>query len=398
MDTTKYSCVFDGQSYLVYNTIYNTYLRPKSVTVIRGEHTIQTFTYSRTIVSYTTPDVPSDLVYVLYSFLTQIGYPLPHLIINNIPVIQYHKVYEEHKDIITFSTATYSFDAQIKEEPFHYAVKIGGKEFMGCIELFVNKPEHPYYKSPKLAQVYSEPECWYQLGKKGEIVDLLRGTFELCQILFGVNVFCLNDNSNIECGITTRTSAPPRKLEKPFSLAHLSIAKKGKTWYEEHFNAFIQDADRRREYEQAVQQLDNPKQTDDFDSFAAINYLSREQYDGLKSLYESAATWRAFFANIPKDKTCSLLFNWLPDYMDKHILHFAPTKYEWCIYVEPLGIYEKEEVYEMPHMERTAMLIHPNSRQTGGSNRKNRTLRQRRERRYQTRKQRTLLLSFSNQY
>jgi hypothetical protein len=303
-------------------------------------------------------------------------------------------------DIIIFSTNTYTFRAQIKEQPYHYSIKIGGKEFMGCVEIFIDKLNK---NPPKLAQIYSEPECWHQLSSKGKTVDMIKGSLQLCQMLFGINRYNFEDNSNVECGTTQYAKAPPRKLEKPFSLAHLSIAEKGKTWYELHFNAFLCDPARRKKYRESLNRLTNTdnKRAGDFESFAAINYLRKDQYDYIKPIYEATATWRDFFNKIPKNQQCFALFNWLPTYIDRHILDFDPRRYEWCINMGDLGLGAKttsENDDDEPEMVRTDLFIHMSPDQTRQWGGRKGTRMQRRSKRRHTLRRGSVLFSFSNQY
>jgi hypothetical protein len=379
MECTHYTCNYSGNTYDLYNITFKFSQKVKCISVNDKNDKIQVFVYSpeNTIIdSYTSRSGLNTLVNIIYTFL------------DNILLFEKKetKLYNEY---IVFSTHVYTFRAIIKEEPFHYSIKVGGKDFTGCLEIFVDKPSHPYYKSPKLVQVYSEPECWYHLEKKGDIVDLIKGSFQLCNMLFGAHTFCFDDNSNIEYGITNTEKRPPRKLE-PFSLAHLSIAQKGKTWYENQFNAFLLDKELRKKYSNSLKNLtdSNAKQKDDFEAFASFNRLTQEQYDFLKPIYMTTETWQSFFQSIPKEKQCIMLFNWLPTFLETKLLKFQPTKYEWCI---SLGIDK-----DLPEMIRTAFYINTNPddiRQWGGkrkTRKKNRSI--------YTRKQRIVPISFSNSY
>jgi len=395
MESTEYSCTLDGKEYFIMEAMYNSFLKTISVTVRCENHSIQCFVYpenhKKSIITYISS--PLFTKTVLYAFLQQKGYPLPEGEVTEAIHFQAIK-HHSYTDTILFSTKMYTFRAFIKEEPYYYSVNIGGKEFMGCVELFIYKPNNRFYKIPKLSQVYSEPECWHNLGKKGNTVDLLKGSFQLCQLLFGVNAFSFEDNSNVECG-KTRSLGPPRKLEKPLSLTHLSIAQKGKTWYETYFNAYLLEVSEREKYMYAIQRLDDPSAKQlEYDDFVALANIRKEHYDELKTFYEKTDTWRAFFDSIPKAKHCSLFFNWLPEFMDKHILKFNPRYHEWCICLKPLG-FEKEEMCDKS-MEATEMAVEmyipPNK---GG--RSQRTLKKR-LRRNKTYKQTTTLLSFSNQF
>jgi hypothetical protein len=358
------------------------------------------------ITSYTSAAVPEDLKYVFYAFLEYMRLPTfdstaaaAAAAAAKAPIVFQKMPSPPTSDIIIFSTNTYTFQAQITEQPYHYSIKIGGKEFMGSIELFIDKLN----KNPsKLAQVYSEPECWYQLGSKGKTVDMIKGSLQLCQMLFGANRFHFEDNSNVECGTTNHVKAPPRKLEKPFSLAHLSIAEKGKTWYELHFNAFLCDPIQHRKYRNSLSRLtqtDN-KQMRDFESFAAINYLDKDQYAYIKPIYEATATWREFFDKIPKSRQCFALFNWLPTYMDRYILDFNLRRHEWCINMGDLGLDVESRVgsNDEPEMIRTDLFIHMSPVQTRQWSGRKGTRVQRRNKRWHTRRRGTVILSFSNQY
>jgi hypothetical protein len=381
MECTHYTCNYSGKIYDLYSIIFKFSKNVKCISVNDKNDKMQVFIYSpenKIINSYSSKPNLYNLKNIIDAFL------------DNTYIFEKKetKIYNEY---IVFSTHTYTFRAIIKEEPYHYSIKIGGKDFTGCLEIFIDKPSHPYYKPPKLVQVYSEPECWYHLEKKGDIVDLIKGSFQLCQMLFGADTFCFDDNSNIECGITNMEKKPPRKLEKPFSLAHLSISQKGKTWYENQFNAFLLDEGLRKKYNDSLKNLTDPivKQKDDFDAFASFNRLTQDQYDFLKPIYTLTDTWQLFFHSIPKEKQCTMLFNWLPTFLETKILKFQPTKHQWCI---SLGIDK-----DLPEMVRTAVYINTDSndiRQWGG---KRKTIKKK-NRSFYTRKQRIMPISFSNSY
>ena len=412
MNVDEYICLFNDIQYDLHISKFNTPIDPTCITVSSNADRIQTFLYSqqsKIVISYTTDNLPEELKRVFYEFLQYMKFPVPAGM--SYPTLLQPILFQKTRASLTsgtiiFSTNTYTFRAVIKDQPYHYSIKIGGKEFVGCVELFIAKQNK---QLPKLAQVYSEPECWYQLGSKGKTVDMIKGSLQLCQMLFGVIYYQFEDNSNVECGTTNHAKAPPRKLEKPFSLAHLSIAEKGKTWYETHFNAFLQDPVLRSTYRKSLTLLTDAgvKTTHDFESFAAINYLRKDQYDYIKPIYESTATWRDFFNKIPKHKQCFALFNWLPTYMDRYILNFDLRRYEWCIYMGDLGLSleskGESKAESEPEMMRTDLFIHMSPEQIvqwGGSCRSRqqsgtRTLRRKSR---HTRRQGSVLYSFSNQY
>jgi hypothetical protein len=380
MECIHYTCNYSGKIYDLYKMTFKFLKNVECISVNDKNNKIQFFIYlpnDMRIHSYSSKPELHNLINILYGFLDN-------------KIIFEKKEKNVYNDYIIFSTNTHTFRAIIKEEPYHYSIKIGGKDFTGCLEIFVDKPSHPYYKPPKLVQVYSEPECWYHLEKKGDIVDLIKGSFQLCQMLFGVDTFCFDDNSNIECGVTNMEKKPPRKLENPFSLAHLSIAQKGKTWYETQFNAYLSDDYLRKKYKDSITRLNDStiKIKDDFDTFASFNRLRQDQYDFLKPIYENTLTWADFFKSIPKERQCTMLFNWLPLFLETKILNFQPTKHEWRVY---LGTNK-----ELPEMIRTTMYINTDSTNISQWGGKRKTYKKNRS--YYTRKQRTIPISFSNNY
>ena len=396
MEATEYKCTFKNKHYVINKALFKTMLHPICITVQESTHKLQAFIYpqnQKTVISYTTPNVPNELATVLYVFLRHINIPSPDF--PTAPTLYFEKTKtDNYENTIIYSTNTYTFRATIKEELYHYYVKIGGKDFVGCIELFIYKQE----SESKLAQIYSEPECWHNLGEKGSTVDMIKGALQLCQMLFGTNIFSFDDKSNVECGETYETKKLPRKFTNPFSLTYLSIAEKGKTWYENYFNAFLKDTRIREKYAQSIQQLQNPDAKPDYTTFLKKSVLSNEQQNYLKPMYENSNTWKEFFAQVPKEKQCVAFYNWLPMYMSQHILKMSPTKHEWCIYLGNLGISDFETTSQMTPMVRTDMIIEmkPSIIKQWGGKRKQTVKKD--YIRNATRKMKTVPLVFSNEH
>jgi hypothetical protein len=410
MDTQEYKCRYFDKSFTLYTALFKSYLHCVCITIFDDDDKddkLQYFVYpdfKKVIASFIPTSTSLQIIEVLYSFLNYNQYPLPDFKLNYIPSLKFQKNKSQvFKNTILFSTNLHTFYISINDEPDYYFVKIGGKEFIGCMEIFINKPSSRYYNNPKIAQIYSEPECWYQLGKKGDTINLIKGSLQLCQMIFGVNLFCLNDNSNIECGVTNMNKTPPRKLSKPLSLAHLYIATYGKTWYEYNLNAFLKNENIRQEYYNSLQNLQNPekKQKNDFETFAAINYFDKEQYNYLKPFYEKSNTWQEFFQSIPKEQRCRMLNRWLADYLDSKILKFKPTIHEWCVFLGNLGISNEEINMDIQDMIRVDLFVNMTDEfityRGGKPNYKNKTLKKIHKSQF-TRKQKTKPLSFSNNY
>lgn len=422
MKTHMYSASFLNNNYTLYfSTFSNLYLNVKCITLVTNsprKDSIQCFSYpdvGKTVVSYTKGTQTKSMLDVLYVFLMNEKLPLPmglHMDIDiseNIEMIQiiHIRTYLSH-DYITYSTHTYSFRIYIKENPYNYTINVGGKDFTACLEIFIDKPDNPFYNLPKLQQVYSEPECWQDLGHKGNTVDLIKGSLQLCQMLFGVSQFYFEDASQIECGTTNMSQAPPRKFETPLSLAHLTLAKYAQTWYETNFNAFLRDPTRRNEYQKAVHSLlDDSKKNMDFKTMAQHARLNTVQIADLESLYTTSNSWRDFFSSIPKNKQCDMFLKWLPHFLDEHVLQFQPTRHQWCIWLDSLNVLEEDR---MPHkiddsiqpMERTDLYIEMEPEYVGalGGERRGRrrqnTRSQCRKARKESRKRKEHILRFSS--
>lgn len=225
-------------------------------------------------------------------------------------------------ETLYFQTNHHRFGMNIKSQHYGYFVNVGGP-FKGCIEIFIGPEEST------IAQIYSEPECSFDSILNGSIetIDMVKASLQICMILFNISKFELRDNSNIECGIKN-TRNPPRKITKPLSLCHLNIAKYGKTWYEQHFNAYIKDETKRKQYHEAIQTLRLPIMIP-YEQFARRYRLSDLQKDALVSYYESASNWMDFFKSVPKAKHCEYL-TWLPSFLDEYI-KFKPTEQTWVI-------------------------------------------------------------------
>jgi hypothetical protein len=249
------------------------------------------------------------------------------------------------QDTLFFKSGQTIYKVKIKIELHHIFIKVGGN-FDDCMEVFI----YMNGQLPYIAQIYSEPECGYTtLLEQGEIIQMIKSTLQLCQMIFGVSQFKLKDNSNIEClkTVKTRKNTLPRKLKKPLSLAHLSIVNSSKTWYERHFQAYLENPQNQNRYKQCLDIL-NQSIDMSYEDFARMTTLTNIQYSELKPYYESAKSWMDFFKSIPKDRQCDL-FPWLSTFMDKK-MNFSINDHYWII---NLGSLNSNSKVNEPIMIRT---------------------------------------------
>jgi hypothetical protein len=221
------------------------------------------------------------------------------------------------KDPLLFKTKSHIFKANINERPYGFFVKVGGIKFNGCIELFIYKDRISH-----LAQIYSEPECDISF-KDGvfepiNTIEMIKGTLQLCQVLFDVNEYKLSDNSNIDCKKAPyKDTIPPRTFIKPFPLSHLYLVTHCKTWYEYHFNARIENIHTQKLYNNASLILAEPMKIL-LDELAKDYRFTNEIKDELSKYYDPSNSLVEFVNTIPKYKRCDLLA-WLPLHIDNKI-------------------------------------------------------------------------------
>jgi hypothetical protein len=277
---------------------------------------------------------------LLFSALAHFSIATPFYT-NPIISIDPQRIERTESDFIHMRTHKHTYRFTVKEATYYYYVTVGGNTFHKCIELFIYKEG-----ASTLSQVYSEPECTVDSmlhGNGGETVDMIKGTLQLCQLLFGVNEYMFRDASEIECSEKDMSKPIGKRITKPFSLTHLSIINKCKTWYEFHFHATIKDPSEQKKYKDSLAVLNEPMnftcETIASDPYAR---LTDEQCVELEPYFSSTKTWIQFLRSVPKEKQCELL-NWTHSYLDR-LMKFQPRAHDWVMYVEPV----KQLVYPFP--------------------------------------------------
>jgi hypothetical protein len=241
-----------------------------------------------------------------------------------------------------------SFKAVLTPQPFGYTVKIGGSSYLDCINISITLQNGVVTKA-KIGHIQSEPECGFgTLLENGKTVDFIKGALQFCKLKFpSLRYVELDDMSNIDCGIS-KDKEPPRHPEKPFSLPHFSIARTGKTWYENRFGAKLKDSRLYTKYRSAIQTLHEPARLS-FEAFCADAQFTNEQAVILKAYYSPERTWMDFFNAIPKVEQCKALFNWLPSFIAGLVQNtFIP--YGWVIDIENMELVDFELINEPIHL------------------------------------------------
>lgn len=283
----------------------------------------------------TTPTVLHNAKVLLFSALSHFRIDTPFYK-NQIVSIIPQQIQRKESNFIYMRTQTHAYRVTIKEGTYYYYVTVGGNIFQKCIELFIYKEG-----ASTLSQIYSEPECTIDSmihGNGGETVDMIKATLQLCQLLFGVNEYMFRDASEIECGEKDMSKPIGKRITKPFSLTHLSIINKCKTWYEFHFNARIKDPYEHKKYIESRAILNEPMNSlgHSLDTIARdpSTRLTDEQRAELEPYFSPTNTWIQFLRAVPKEKQCELL-NWTHSYLDR-LMKFRPREHDWVINLEPV--------------------------------------------------------------
>lgn len=226
---------------------------------------------------------------------------------------------KEIQSIFYFKNAKHTFEATVKENVSTITIAIGGLTFKNCINVSIRKDPitHNPFALSIIPYIQSEPECGFSnMLDKGDTVDFIKASLQFVNKLYPtVTSFKFDDGSNVECGIY-KTNKPPRKMEKPFSLAHLYIANYGKTWYEKQFNAKMLNEKMFNQYRNTMTVMDE-KITTSYNNFKEWNFISDKQDKYLKQYYSLDKTWKEFFNAIPIKDRCVALFNWLPTFINE---------------------------------------------------------------------------------
>lgn len=224
-----------------------------------------------------------------------------------------------------FSTKYNTYKATVKEN----FIKIGGDKYSDCINIAIiyEKGIPSYAKIPHLQ---SEPECGIEKllnkSEKGATIDFIRGSIQFVHYIYpSIKRFEFMDDSKIECA----NNKPPRKINKPLSLAHSYIAKYGKTWYEYNFGAKMTNNEQYTNYRKSIAVL-SEKINMDYAMFKNVNFLSDEQDAILKPIYENSKTWFEFFNGIKKEEQCMVFSMWLP-YFINNLLDNTYNPNSWFI-------------------------------------------------------------------
>ena len=228
---------------------------------------------------------------------------------------------------------SYTFYLTINQGKGSDTLSIGGRKGE-CVNISVNTSESPlvqrgYHKldTATIPILAWDTKC---------AVNKNLGTISMIRIILSESVkrypyikhYTFKDNSLIPCDNGQK-----------ISLLHLTVIKCNKSWYEQHFNAYIQEPSYRKQYNDGITILNDPLLKVSFEEFKNIvPRLSKEsEINLLKTHYEKADTYFLFFKSIfgpegpeGKSRQCNLIVGWIDIFL-LYIFQFDPLSIPWVI-------------------------------------------------------------------
>ena len=236
--------------------------------------------------------------------------------------------------MVRLETKEYVFSLNISKTPGLDTVSIGGLKG-DCVNITINTPDslavqRGFHRLDVATIPILEwnPKCALDkdLAKGSGTISMIRTILSEVNSRYPyVNLYRFRDNSHITCD-----------NGKELSLLHLSLVEYGQTWYERHFDAFIEDPTFYKQYKDGLQMLGDPSFKLPFTSFVDRfrPYLSQSTVDTLKPCYESSPSYfdlfRCILTTHGKGKLCVLLVGWI-DLFIESIFTFDPLSLPWGI-------------------------------------------------------------------
>lgn len=240
----------------------------------------------------------------------------------------------------------YKFYLTINKGEGSDTLSIGGRKGE-CVNISVNTPESRLVQRGyhKLDTATIPILAWDAKCTVFKNLERGSGTIAMIRIILSESVkkypyikhYTFNDNSLIPCDNGQK-----------ISLLHLNIIKYNKSWYEQHFNAYIEEPSYRKKYKDGITVLNDPLLKMPFEEFKnRVQRLSKEsEIELLKTHYEKTETYFLFFKSIfgpegpeGKSRQCNLLVGWIDIFL-LYIFQFDPLSVPWVIDRESVIIQE----------------------------------------------------------
>jgi len=198
---------------------------------------------------------------------------------------------------------------------------------------------YPYYVNISVIYENNKPadaRMYILLGESlnraiSRIQTLLKYVYSQLPTLTHIN---FDDKSYIECANCN-----------PIPLYYFSIAFNGQTWYENFFNAKLNDDVKYQLYRTKVSEFlysTEFKTKMPFDRFVSFIDKREEEMTEIYGYYSDANTFNNFFQSIPRQYRCRLVGPWIERFM-KIILNNAFSNEDWVIPF-PLEVSDNETI------------------------------------------------------
>jgi hypothetical protein len=241
----------------------------------------------------------------------------------------------------------YKFYLTIHKGKGSDTLSIGGRKGE-CVNISVNTPESPLVQRGyhKLDTATIPILAWDTKCAVNKNLEKGSGTIAMIRLILSE---CVKRYSYIKYYTFKDNSLIPCDNGQKISLLHLTIIKYNKSWYEQHFNAYIEEPSYRKKYKDGITVLNDPLLKMSFEEFKNIlPRLSKEfEIDLLKSHYEKTETYFLFFKSIldteGKNRQCNLLVGWIDIFL-LYIFQFDPLSVPWVIDSESVIIQEVSEI------------------------------------------------------
>ncbi len=172
----------------------------------------------------------------------------------------------------------------------------------------------------------------------GSIIMIKTLLLHIKQLYPNLSGVTFDDMSSIECGTEEDIEKNKTRIRKkgtnlvPMPLYYLSIAYNGETWYEKHFKAVQQNADKHIAYKERVSKLlnDPSEKPSNYLRFFEITSIPPNINNEIKNYYDNTNTYSEFFHAIPKNDRCRLLRPWIKEFMNYYLKRVF-SNFDWTI-------------------------------------------------------------------
>lgn len=237
----------------------------------------------------------------------------------------------------------YTFYLTINQGNGSHTLSIGGRK-EGCVNISVNTPEsllvqrgYHALDSATIPILAWDTKCAVNknLVKGAGTISMIRLILSESMKRYPyIKRYIFKDNSIIPCD-----------NGQQISLLHLTVIKYNKSWYEQNFNAYIEEPSYRKKYTDGIKVLNDPLLKLSFEEFRnKIQSFSKEpELELLKDFYENADTYFLFFKSIfdkeGRSRQCNLIVGWIDMFL-LYIFQFDPLSVPWVIDSESVNIQE----------------------------------------------------------